>query len=78
MPETIKSVITNRDRTCLGCRLVSGCGLLGSGIYVSYHSKKFQKVLAKSVMLTVGGGKLFTISKKIIFSKRKLFSSCKK
>ncbi|XP_043480407.1 uncharacterized protein LOC122510069 [Leptopilina heterotoma] len=55
MPETIKSVITNRDRTCLGCRLVSGCGLLGSGMYVSYHSKKFQKIPVKSVMLTVGG-----------------------
>ncbi|XP_033217097.1 uncharacterized protein LOC117172913 [Belonocnema kinseyi] len=55
MTETVKSVITNRDRGCLGCRLISGCGLFGSGMYVSYHSKKFQKLPGKSIMLTVGG-----------------------
>ena len=57
MTETVKSVITNRDRGCFGCRLVSGIGLFSSGIYVSYHSKKFQKLLGKSIMVTVGGGK---------------------
>ncbi|KAK0164862.1 hypothetical protein PV328_003431 [Microctonus aethiopoides] len=38
-----QSVITNRDRNCLACRLTSGCGLIGAGLYVAYQSKKFNR-----------------------------------
>ncbi|XP_012240873.1 uncharacterized protein LOC100740865 isoform X2 [Bombus impatiens] len=47
---TIKSMISNRNRDCLGCRIFSGCGLIGSGLYVAYHSKKFQKWTGKTTI----------------------------
>lgn len=50
-----KSVITNRDRDCLLCRTVSGGGLIGAGIYVAHHSKKFNKTPGKTIMFTIGG-----------------------
>ncbi|XP_046833061.1 uncharacterized protein LOC124954194 [Vespa velutina] len=53
MSSTINSVITNRDRDCLACRIISGGGLIGSGIYVYYHSKKLQKPKGKTVMYTI-------------------------
>lgn len=55
---TIKSMISNRNRDCLGCRIFSGCGLIGSGLYVAYHSKKFQKWTGKTTMYTMGSGNL--------------------
>ncbi|XP_076636856.1 uncharacterized protein LOC143349460 [Colletes latitarsis] len=53
---TVNSMINNRNRDCLGCRIFSGCGLIGSGFYVSYHSKKFQRNIGKSVMYSIGSG----------------------
>ncbi|XP_046750978.1 uncharacterized protein LOC124414104 [Diprion similis] len=52
MSEDWQSVVTSRDRDCLGCRLVSGGGLIGAGIYVAYHSKQFNKITGKSVMFS--------------------------
>lgn len=34
------SVVTGRDRDCLSCRLVSGCGLIGIGGYLGYHARR--------------------------------------
>ncbi|XP_033198522.1 uncharacterized protein LOC117242635 [Bombus vosnesenskii] len=51
---TVKGMISNRNRDCLGCRIFSGCGLIGSGLYVAYHSKKFQKWTGKTTMYTMG------------------------
>ncbi|CAL7942226.1 unnamed protein product [Xylocopa violacea] len=51
---TVKSIIKNRDRDCLSCRIFSGCGLIGSGLYVSYHSKKFQQNIGRIVMYSIG------------------------
>ncbi|CAK9818280.1 hypothetical protein ANTPLA_LOCUS9707 [Anthophora plagiata] len=51
---TVKSIITNRNRDCLSCRIVSGIGLIGSGLYVSHHSKKFQKNVGKVIMCSIG------------------------
>lgn len=56
MSSTINSIITNRDRDCLACRIVSGGGLIGSGLYVLYHSKKLQKPKGKAVLYTITGG----------------------
>lgn len=50
------SIITNRDRDCLACRIVSGSGLIGAGLYVAYHSKKFNKTPGKFVMSAIAGG----------------------
>ncbi|KAF3428580.1 hypothetical protein QLX08_003378 [Tetragonisca angustula] len=51
---TVKSIINNRDRDCLGCRIFSGCGLIGSGLYITYHSRKFPKLIGKTTMYTIG------------------------
>lgn len=60
------SVITNRDRDCLSCRLISGGGLVGAGIYVSYCSKQFNKTPGKSIMFSFAGGNNINI---IVFNK---------
>ncbi|XP_076292172.1 uncharacterized protein LOC143214703 [Lasioglossum baleicum] len=52
---TVNSFIKNRDRDCLGCRIFSGCGLIGSGLYVSYHTKKFQN-MGKPIMYSIASG----------------------
>lgn len=55
------SVITNRDRECAACKIVSGAGLIGASIYVSYHSKKFNKTPGKIIMFSIASGNyLFT------------------
>lgn len=59
---TVKSIINNRNRDCLSCRIISGCGLIGSGLYVSHHSKKFQKTIGKTVMYSIGSGNSFIYS----------------
>ncbi|CAK9818525.1 hypothetical protein ANTQUA_LOCUS9835 [Anthophora quadrimaculata] len=56
---TVRSIITNRNRDCLSCRIVSGIGLIGSGLYVSHHSKKFQKNVGKAVMYSIGSALVF-------------------
>ncbi|CAK9826662.1 hypothetical protein ANTRET_LOCUS4469 [Anthophora retusa] len=56
---TVRSIITNRNRDCLSCRIVSGIGLIGSGLYVSHHSKKFQKTVGKAVMYSIGSALVF-------------------
>ena len=53
------SIITGRNRDCTGCRLVSGSGLIGAGLYVAYHSKEFKKATGKTIMLAIAGSKLF-------------------
>lgn len=52
-----QSVITNRDRNCLACRLISGCGLIGAGFYVSYQSKKFNRKPGVIFMYSVATSK---------------------
>ncbi|KAG8229556.1 hypothetical protein J437_LFUL009030 [Ladona fulva] len=33
-------IIRQRPRDCLSCRLLSGFGLIGASLYVSYYGKK--------------------------------------
>ncbi|KAF4526595.1 hypothetical protein B566_EDAN006410, partial [Ephemera danica] len=44
------SVISQRPRDCLSCRIVSGGGLIGAGIYISIHSKKSSNNAFRVVM----------------------------
>lgn len=53
MSDERHSVVTGRNRDCLACRLVSGGGLIGAGIYVAHHSKKFNKTTGKSIMFSI-------------------------
>lgn len=53
---TVNKFINNRNRDCFGCRIVSGCGVIGCGLYVSYYAKKFQKNIGKSIMYSIGSG----------------------
>ncbi|XP_017875998.1 uncharacterized protein LOC108622568 [Ceratina calcarata] len=53
---TVKSMINNRSRDCLSCRIFSGCGLIGSGLYVWHHTKNMQKPIGKTVMYSIGTG----------------------
>lgn len=50
----VNSVINNRKRDCLGCRMFSGIGLLGSGLYVYHHTKKFQGNITVPIMYSIG------------------------
>ncbi|KAI4499709.1 hypothetical protein M0802_005279 [Mischocyttarus mexicanus] len=56
MPSTVNSIITNRDRDCLSCRIVSGGGLIGSSLYVTYYTNQLQKTKGKAVMYTIASG----------------------
>ncbi|XP_014205925.1 uncharacterized protein LOC106637599 [Copidosoma floridanum] len=53
------SIIASRNRECTACRVVSGSGLIGAGIYVAYHSQKLNKLPGKVMMFglaaTIGG-----------------------
>ncbi|XP_049777570.1 uncharacterized protein LOC126175079 [Schistocerca cancellata] len=49
-------VIANRPRDCLACRIVSGCGLLGISLYVTYQARAMKK--NKSSMFFVASGAL--------------------
>lgn len=60
MKEEIGSVITQRSRDCLGCRLVSGGGLLGVGVYISYQSKRANNLTFKIIMNTIALGIVFS------------------
>uniref|UniRef100_A0ABD2XHK9 Distal membrane-arm assembly complex protein 1-like domain-containing protein n=1 Tax=Trichogramma kaykai TaxID=54128 RepID=A0ABD2XHK9_9HYME len=53
-----RSIISSRDRDCLGCRLVSGSGLIGAGLYILYHARGMTKVAGKSIMFTAGGASM--------------------
>jgi hypothetical protein len=62
MKEEAGSVITQRSRDCLGCRLVSGGGLLGVGVYISYQSKRANNLTFKIIMNTIALGiRLFCV-----------------
>jgi hypothetical protein len=56
MKEEAGSVITQRSRDCLSCRLVSGGGLLGVGAYISYQSKRANNLTFKIIMNTIALG----------------------
>ncbi|XP_077296906.1 uncharacterized protein LOC143918746 [Arctopsyche grandis] len=47
------SVVTGRDRDCWGCRMVSGCGLVGIGAYLATFSKKNPATLGKGILATL-------------------------
>lgn len=56
MTGSLNSVVSNRNRDCLACRLVSGAGLIGAGLYVSHNSKKFDKKTGKTIMFSIASG----------------------
>lgn len=53
---TVNSMISNRNRDCLECRLLSGSGLVAAGLYVCHHSKQYQKQVGKAAMYSVASG----------------------
>ncbi|XP_017764202.1 PREDICTED: uncharacterized protein LOC108553701 [Eufriesea mexicana] len=62
----VKNMINNRDRDCLGCRIFNGCGLIGSGLYVAYQSKKTQKNVGKTIMYSIGSALIFLGTARIL------------
>ncbi|XP_011152135.1 uncharacterized protein LOC105190852 [Harpegnathos saltator] len=49
----VNSIITKRDRECFACRMISGCGLFGSGLYVYHHTKKYQNPAGQAAMYAI-------------------------
>jgi Domain of unknown function (DUF4536) len=72
MKEETGSVITQRSRDCLGCRLVSGGGLLGVGAYISYQSKRANNLTFKIIMNTIALGTFeqdfYMISMEVVYT----------
>ncbi|XP_043273326.1 uncharacterized protein [Venturia canescens] len=60
------SVINNRNRDCVACRLVSGAGLIGAGLYVSHHSKRFTKTTGKTIMFSIASALVILGSTRIL------------
>ncbi|XP_055603167.1 uncharacterized protein LOC129751591 [Uranotaenia lowii] len=48
-----ESAIANRHKDCLPCRLVSGTGVIGMGIYVYVQAKKRPQAVGRSAMYGV-------------------------
>lgn len=53
-------LIEQRPRDCTACKLISGCGLIGAGYYVSYYARNFQK-FEKIGILGFSLGKVHTL-----------------
>lgn len=53
------SIVSSRNRDCMGCRLISGSGLIGAGLYIAYHSLKLQKTIGKTIVMGIAGSKIF-------------------
>ncbi|XP_015589299.1 uncharacterized protein LOC107264959 [Cephus cinctus] len=66
MSGTVNNILTNRNRDCIACRLISGAGLIGAGIYVSHHRKKFNKTIGKSIMFSIACGLMALGSARIL------------
>jgi hypothetical protein len=41
---------------CLGCRLTSGFGVIGAGVYVAYYARKQSGMMGKVVLGSVSTG----------------------
>lgn len=59
-------VIANRPRDCLACRIVSGSGLLGISLYVTYQARAMKKnkstmFFVASVAGVLGAARLFNL-----------------
>ncbi|XP_018365595.1 PREDICTED: uncharacterized protein LOC108762882 [Trachymyrmex cornetzi] len=46
-------MISNRNRDCIVCRVLSGSGLVAAGLYSYHHSKQYQKQIGKAAMCSV-------------------------
>lgn len=53
------SFVSSRNRDCAGCRLISGSGLIGAGLYITYHARYFDKKIGKIIMLAIAGGEIY-------------------
>nr|XP_040223657.2 uncharacterized protein LOC120950015 [Anopheles coluzzii] len=47
------SVVSNRHKDCLPCRLVSGFGVIGMGVYIAVQAQKRTKPLGRFTMLGI-------------------------
>uniref|UniRef100_A0A182N502 Distal membrane-arm assembly complex protein 1-like domain-containing protein n=1 Tax=Anopheles dirus TaxID=7168 RepID=A0A182N502_9DIPT len=47
------SVVSNRHKDCMPCRLVSGLGVIGMGVYIARHAQKRPNKFGRYSMLTV-------------------------
>ncbi|EAT34580.1 AAEL013191-PA [Aedes aegypti] len=48
-----ESVVANRHKDCLPCRIVSGTGVLGMGVYVWIQAKKRPQAVGRFAMYGV-------------------------
>lgn len=55
---TVNSIVSNRNRDCFECRMLSGGGLVAAGLYVCHHSKQYQHQAGKAAMYSVASGTL--------------------
>lgn len=44
------SILSERPKDCLGCKLISGFGLIGAGLYVMSNARKFSGFQKGSMM----------------------------
>lgn len=54
-----KSIVEKRHDDCLGCRLVSGFGVIGIGIYIYSQAKHSPTKIARNSLYTIAAGKIF-------------------
>lgn len=58
MSDPIRELVMNRDRDCMTCRITSGAGLMGAGLYLCYFARTQASRFGKSVMYSFGIGAL--------------------
>ena len=52
------SLQNNSTEDCLGCRLVSGGGLMAASVYVAYHAARNTHPVGRVISFICSGGKL--------------------
>lgn len=57
-----KSVVYNRPRDCLSCRVISGTGVLGAGLYIGKQALSIKAGYGRGIMLMAATGKFCTFS----------------
>ncbi|XP_050071691.1 uncharacterized protein LOC126559564 [Anopheles maculipalpis] len=47
------SVVSNRHKDCIPCRLISGFGVIGMGMYIALHAQKRPNPLGRYSMFGI-------------------------
>lgn len=54
--------IVEKRHDCLGCRLVSGFGVIGIGFYIYSQAKYSKRSISRNSMYTIAAGIFFLFS----------------